>query len=486
VSLRLKLLVAVIVLAFGGLIATDVATYTSLRSFLFTRVDQQLQAAGGPVLHGLQESGGPFPNPGGTALIPPGTYGELRDADGNLIGRPKHYTYGGPDRPDPAIPATLYRYGVTATEPSRFTTGTVGSLRYRVLAQPVANTEGDRGTLFVAIPLTDVDQTLRRLRLIEGLVSGFVVLALGLLLWWLVRRELRPLEVMGEAAGAIAAGDLTRRVEPTDQRTEIGRLGVALNAMLAQIEAAFEERRASEARLRRFVADASHELRTPLTSIRGYAELFRRGADTRPEDLAKSMRRIEAEASRMGVLVDDLLLLARLDQGRPLERERVDVAAVARDAAESARAIEPDRPMQVEATGPAIVVGDEGRLRQVVDNLLDNVRVHTPAGTPLELSVETSGEDVILSVADRGPGMPPEVAGRVFERFYRGDPARARGAGGAGLGLSIVSAIVEAHGGTVTASSDQGARFEIRLPGASVAGSPSEPPVALPSAGPPP
>ena len=199
----------------------------------------------------------------------------------------------------------------------------------------------------MAVPLTETTKTLHNLLAVEGLVGLAVLLALAGLAWWLVRVGLRPLEGIGETAGAIAAGDLTRRVEPADERTEIGRLGLALNAMLAQIEAAFEERRASESRLRRFVGDASHELRTPLTSIRGYAELFRRGADSRPQDLAKTMKAIEAEASRMGVLVDDLLLLARLDQGRPLEREPVNVGRIASEAVESARAIEPDRPVSL-------------------------------------------------------------------------------------------------------------------------------------------
>jgi len=293
---------------------------------------------------------------------------------------------------------------------------------------------------------------------------------------------------MGDTAGAIAAGDLTRRVKPAESRTEIGRLGLALNSMLAQIEAAFEERRASEDRLRRFVADASHELRTPLTSIRGYSELFRRGAGARPEDLAKSMRRIEAEASRMGVLVDDLLLLARLDQGRPLEREPVDVAKVATDAVDGARAIDPSRPIDLQVNGVASVIGDEGRLRQVIDNLLDNARVHTPPGTPVGVRVSSQADEVLLSVTDNGPGLPPEAADRVFERFYRGDPARSRETGGAGLGLSIVSAIVEAHGGTVTVSSPDGtgATFEVRLPASSGASEPGAPPDGSPSAGPPP
>jgi two-component system, OmpR family, sensor kinase len=469
--LRLKLLIAVIVLVFAGLAVSNVVTYTSLRSSLLKRVDQQLTAAQLPVARALGERR-PFPgNPKGEAsLFPVGTYGAILDSKGTAL-KETTFTYGGSAAPEPSLPSALPRPGALKTGPDIFTTGAAGgsSTHYRVLVDGVtihAGTRSELGTLVVAIPLTDVEDTLSRLRLIEGIVSGSVLLGLGLLSYWLVRRGLRPLDRIGETAGAIAAGDLTRRVEPTDERTEIGRLGLALNAMLAQIEAAFEERRASEARLRRFVADASHELRTPLTSIRGYSELFRRGADSRPEDLATSMRRIEAEASRMGVLVDDLLLLARLDQGRPLEREPVDLARIAADAAESARAIAPDRPITLDVQGPTSVLGDEGRLRQVVDNLLDNARVHTPAGTPVEVKVGTDGHDVVLSVADEGPGLSQDLAPRVFERFYRGDPVRSRGTGGVGLGLSIVSAIVEAHGGSVAASSvdGAGATFEVRLP----------------------
>jgi two-component system OmpR family sensor kinase len=295
-----------------------------------------------------------------------------------------------------------------------------------------------------------------------------------------VRLGLRPLEGIGETAGAIAAGDLTRRVTPAEERTEVGRLGLSLNAMLAQIEAAFEERRASEARLRRFVADASHELRTPLTSIRGYAELFRRGAGARPEDLAKSMARIEAEASRMGVLVDDLLLLARLDQGRPLERDPVDLGAIATEAVEAFRAIDPGRHIDVVVEGDVSLTGDGGRLRQVIDNLLDNVRAHTPAAAPAHVRVAGHEHEVDLSVIDEGPGLSREASARLFERFYRGDPARSRQTGGAGLGLSIVAAIVEAHGGTVRATAadaapghDGGVTFEVRLPRVSPAPPPS-------------
>ena len=492
--LRLKLLIAVIVLVFAGLAVSNVATYTTLRSSLFKRVDQQLMASEYQVGHDVTEGPGyHLPGgPGGATEYPSGTFGELRGSDGTVLAK-KTLTLGATALSLPSLPPTLPRTQGHPSGPDIFTVGSVtGSTRYRVLVDQVpirVGTQQETGTLIVAFPLTDVDDTLSRLRLIEGIVSLAVLLGLGFLSWWLVRRGLRPLERIGATAGAIAAGDLTRRVEPADDRTEIGRLGIALNAMLAQIEAAFEERRASERRLRRFVADASHELRTPLTSIRGYAELFRRGADSRPEDLAKSMQRIEAEASRMGLLVDDLLLLARLDQGRPLEREPVDLARIASDAVESARAIEPDRPIDLSVSGPIELMGDEGRLRQVLDNLLDNVRVHTPRGTPVEVKVEANHHEVLLSVSDGGPGLSPEIADRVFERFYRGDPARSRGTGGAGLGLSIVSAIVEAHGGSVTAASQGagGAAFEVRLPvrPEDAPGHASEPPDGSPSGAPP-
>ena len=282
-----------------------------------------------------------------------------------------------------------------------------------------------------------------------------------------------------QTAGAIAAGDLSQRVEPADEHSEVGRLGLALNSMLGQIEGAFAERTASEARLRRFVADAGHELRTPLTSIRGYAELFRRGASERPEDLAKTMRRIEEAAARMGVLVEDLLLLARLDQGRPLEHEQFDLSRLAAAAVDDLRAAAPERPVTFESTGAVVVNGDEYRIRQVVANLLENARAHTPPATPVEVRVGEAGENAVIEVADQGPGMSPEDAARAFERFYRADPSRARDSGGAGLGLAIVAAIIEAHGGRteVQTAPGEGATFRIWIP---KAGAPEPPPDPVP------
>jgi two-component system, OmpR family, sensor kinase len=465
VSLRARLLITSVVLVAAGLLVANVATYRLLSNFLLDRVDDQLVAAQGPVLDSLQFEGDIPGHPTPTFLVPPGTYAEVRDGSGAPLVW-KFFGYESKADLRPVCPRNLPGSTSSPTLGPRFFTTTAdgGHPTYRAVA--AALTPGP-GTLIVAIPLTEVSATLDRLLGVELVVSGIALLLVAGFALWLVRLGLRPLEGIGATAGAIAAGDLSRRVEPATERTEVGRLGLALNAMLAQIEAAFEERRASEDRLRRFVADASHELRTPLTSIRGYAELFRRGADSRPEDLAKSMQRIEAEAARMGVLVEDLLLLARLDQGRPLEREQVDLARIVEEAVDSARAVEPDRPIDLELHGPTSLFGDEGRLRQAVDNLLDNARVHTPASSRVRVTLGSDDASaVLLSVADEGPGLTPDVATRAFERFYRGDPSRSRSMGGAGLGLSIVAAIVEAHGGTVTVRSEEGAgaTFEVRLP----------------------
>jgi two-component system OmpR family sensor kinase len=467
VSLRARLLITSVVLVAAGLLVANVATYRLLSNFLLHRTDDQLVAAQAPVLDALQFGGDVPDHPTPTFLVPPGTYAEVRDGSGAPLVW-KFFGYESKADQRPVCPKDLPGSAAsTAVGPTFFTTttGGGGAPTYRAVAAALSP---GPGTLIVAIPLTEVSATLDRLLGVELVVSGIALLLVAGFALWLVRLGLRPLEGIGATAGAIAAGDLSRRVEPATERTEVGRLGLALNAMLAQIEAAFEERRASENRLRRFVADASHELRTPLTSIRGYAELFRRGADSRPEDLAKSMHRIEAEAARMGVLVDDLLLLARLDQGRPLEREPLDLARIVEEAVDSARAVEPDRPIDLELHSPTSVVGDEGRLRQAVDNLLDNARVHTPTSSRVRVTLgpDADAAAVLLTVADEGPGLPAEVATRAFERFYRGDPSRSRSMGGAGLGLSIVAAIVEAHGGTVTVRSEEGAgaTFEVRLP----------------------
>jgi two-component system OmpR family sensor kinase len=462
-SLRARLLVAMVCLAALGLVAADLATFRLLRSTLLGRVDQQLVAATREAVHVFSTPpfGGPFRVEAG-ALFPAGTYAAVLGPDGELL---KQQVFGfGQDVPaPPALPPDLPGQLGSGEAVRTFTTAAVdGQARYR--ARAYALREG--GTLVVAIPLTDVTETLRRLLRIELVVTVGVLVALGLLAWWLVRLGLRPLERIGETAGAIAAGDLSRRVEPADPRTEVGRLGLALNAMLERIEEAFAERRASEERLRRFVADASHELRTPLTSVQGYAELFRRGAADDPEALATAMRRIEQESARMAGLVDELSLLARLDQRRPLEREPVDLAAVAREAADAAGVAHPDHPIDLDVANGAVVTGDRRRLRQVADNLLSNACLHTPTGTPVHVRVRVAEGLAELLVEDEGPGVPPEHAPRIFERFYRVEASRSREHGGAGLGLSIVAAVAEAHGGSAAYAPRPGggARFLVRLP----------------------
>jgi two-component system OmpR family sensor kinase len=358
-----------------------------------------------------------------------------------------------------------------------------GQYRWRVLITKVGT-----NTFVLSQNLNTVDSAMGRLILVEILVSAGVLIALGLVSVWVVRASLRPLVAIERTAGAIAGGDLTQRVPELDPRTELGQLSSALNTMLGQIEAAFLARKASEARavrseerMRQFVADASHELRTPLTTIRGFAELYRQGAAPDPSDV---LRRIEDEAARMGLLVEDLLMLARLDQERPIRLVPVPLPPVIADAAAAAHAVAPDRHIDLHIAQPSedlIVEGDEARLRQVVGNLVTNAITHTPPGSPVTLRLGLDGDSALIEVSDEGPGLSPEQAEHVFERFYRVDKARTRKASapaprgadpssvphsGAGLGLAIVSALVAAHNGTVgvLTAPGQGATFQVRLP----------------------
>jgi two-component system OmpR family sensor kinase len=290
--------------------------------------------------------------------------------------------------------------------------------------------------------------------------------------WYAVRQAFVPLTQIEDTAAAIAAGDLTQRVPEPHTRDEVASLSRSLNAMLAQIEHSFSVREASEQRMRQFVADASHELRTPLATVRGYAELYRQGAVSRPEDIRVAFGRIESEASRMSGLVEDLLVLARLEGERPLSVDDVDLAVLGGDAVQDARVLQPDRHVRLVGLGgplgPVHVSGDEQRLRQVVTNLVSNALHHTPAGSPVEVAVGLRPDGTAaLEVRDHGEGVDPARARRVFERFYRADPARSRrGTGGSGLGLAIVAAIVTAHGGKVGVAQTPGggATFVVELP----------------------
>ncbi|MGH3859092.1 sensor histidine kinase [Actinokineospora sp.] len=383
---------------------------------------------------------------------------QVRGADGQVL---RTVSFGAvPELPDPLTPA-LWPRELTAENPDGEWFADVDG-NWLVRTSRLA----ERGAIVVVAMRTEkADELISRVTNVAIITSAVAIVALALLSPRVVRRSLRPLDDISETAAAIGSGDLTRRIDGADARTEVGRLGTALNAMLGQIESAFRERESSETRLRRFIADASHELRTPVATIRGYAELFRRGAAARPDDLAMAMRRIESEAERMGVLVDEMLLLARLDQGRPLEREPVPLAALATDAVADANAASPDHRFELEAT-PVSVAGDADRLRQVLGNLLANVIQHTPPGTSAVVRVRPEDHDAVVEVADNGPGVAVDDLPHVFERFYRGDSERLRDHGGAGLGLSIVSSVAAAHGGsaTVRSNGESGTTFVVRLP----------------------
>ena len=473
-SLRTRLLLGVAVVGLALVLAT-VSITRATEHHLVDQVDQQL-----------------------TRSTPEGR-GE-RDADDGWSDE----SYGGPSRPSPtrstppssvymaridpttgelvtvmqanlltassSAPAVDAEEAVAKVGSGPFTVDSVdGSLRYRVLVQEQSNQ-----TVLFALPLQNVDESIHRLLLIQGLAAAAILGTLGLTTFWVLRLGVRPVKVMTESAKAIGEGDLSHRIPGATPGTEAGELGVALNQMLGRIEEAFDERARSEDRLRQFVADASHELRTPVTTIRGYAELYRLGGLAEQNALDEAMRRTEQEAARMGQLVGDLLDLARLDQGRPLQLGQVDVAQVVADGAADLRAVDPDRPVEVAVPEHAVVIADESLVRQIVANLTTNARVHTPAGTQIDLRVEATDGGVVLEVADHGPGMAPDVAARAFERFYRADPARARQTGGSGLGLAIVAGGVAALGGTIDLDTQPGHGTRIRV------SLPSIPPTAPP------
>lgn len=321
-------------------------------------------------------------------------------------------------------------------------------------------------TVVFAQPLREVTSATQAITQRLLLAGGLVLIIGGGAVWYTVRRGMRPVDDMIETASAIAEGDLTRRVPPADPESELGQLGTALNHMLASLEGAFAaEARANET-LKQFVADASHELRTPLAAIIGYAELFRKGAFSKPAEADHAMGRIEAEARRMKRLVDELLLLARLDLAQALVRGPVEVSAIARDSAADSLAIDPDRPITIVAPEEVWIEGDGERITQVVANLLANVRSHTQPGIPAVIDVRRDNGDAVIAVRDHGSGFPPDAIGHIFDRFYRADQSRSRKSGGSGLGLAIVDAIARAHGGRVEAANepDGGARITVRLP----------------------
>ncbi len=497
-SLRTKLVTAVLVLVAVALAVMGFVANAVFGDYLQSQVDSQVRSYNAQVVNYLSN---PFAHD--HMIVPNSNVVEVLDSSGQLvqgIGNSQSLATSGP-----AIPAgdtgTNGTSGQPVTVPAQS-----GNGEWRVITQPVNySTDGvteQPGTLVVGINLGNLNQTMAYLTRLDVSVSVLILIVLAMIGFAVVRANLRALVEIEETAGEIAAGHLNRRVPERDPRTEIGSLGRSLNIMLSQIESAFHAREQSEAaahqseeRMRRFIADASHELRTPLTAIRGFAEYYRqRGGMVRrwdrdhtadagaaagltPDDLDRIMQRVEKEAARMGLLVEDLLLLARLDQQRPLARQPVDLLVLAADAVHDARLLAPARAidLSVQPGAAFLVVGDEARLRQVIGNLTSNALTHTPDGTPIEVAVSSGVLDpqagdqtpaAILDVTDHGPGMTPEQAHRAFERFYRADQARTRTTGGSGLGLAIVRALVAAQGGvtSVRTAVGEGATFRIALP----------------------
>ena len=510
-SLRTKLIIGLLALVIAAVAAISISSVWVLRSYLVSQDDAQLQT-----LYSSLINNWPPDHPPGYAYRVGGTsniFAGIQESGTTLspAGSEDGLPNSGYSQSVPAVPSSeLWAFAnrgklVTVRAQS-------GSHTWRVIAGPIqyqaptstGGIEQVTGTLIVGADLGDINATIGSLAVTVLIIGLIVVCILALAIVMVVRANLRPLVEIEETAGEIADGHLNRRVPERDPRTEIGRLGRSLNTMLSQIETAFHAREKSEAaahqseeRMRRFIADASHELRTPLTAIRGFAEYYRqRGGLVRrwdrdqqteadgpaatgltPDDLDRIMQRVEKEAARMGLLVEDLLLLARLDQQRPLAQQPVDLLSLAADAVHDARLLAPARTidLSVQPGAAFLVVGDEARLRQVIGNLMSNALTHTPDGTPVEVSVSSGTLDpqaddhtpaAILDVTDHGPGMSQEQAHRVFERFYRADQARARTTGGSGLGLAIVRALVAAQGGvtSVRTAPGQGATFRIALP----------------------
>jgi two-component system OmpR family sensor kinase len=463
IPLRITLVGLLVALVAAALTITGVSATSLLRGYLLDQHDDALRTAVGDALNSPIQVSNACTSP---QALPALSYFACVSPTGN-----------GVEMVQADLPmfrnGTLARAEVTAiTVPAAD-----HSTSWRVLAGQLPRSNL---TVVYAVDLAEDNRIIGRLVILQVLLGLIVLVVLGIAGYLLVRSSLRPLVEVERTARAIAAGDLSKRVPVGDDRTEVGRLSRALNGMLSRIEESFhkqqaseEQARASEARMRRFVADASHELRTPLTSIRGFAELYRQGAVRTPEETRRLMQRIEAEGARMGLLVEDLLQLARLDQQRPLTILPVDLAEIAGDAVHDARAVQPSRPISLHLseslTEVPVVLGDEARLRQVVGNLITNALTHTAPDVRVTVTLDEEPHDpdsVVLRVADEGPGMAPEDAERVFERFYRAESSRTRETGGTGLGLAIVASLVAAHGGTVDVRTapGQGATFSVRLP----------------------
>jgi two-component system, OmpR family, sensor kinase len=455
VTLRSRLTLALVLLTAVGLGFFGFATYRLYARSQRARLDEQIQASIPLVTHSLQEeAAGDFPPPpgprGGPTVLPSGTYAELRRPGQDPVPLSLGEADEKPDLPDD-VTRHHHPFTVGSTE---------GSAQWRVV---VSRPPDGVGQVVTAVPTTEVERSLDRLVLIEAVTSMGLLMVVASGAWLILRRGLSPLERMATTARSISAGDLDERVHATDSHTEVGQLGQAFNTMLDDLQDAFDERDATEQRLRQFLADASHELRTPLTSIQGFAELFRMGPDAQV-DLPVILRRIEQESGRMKVLVEDLLLLARLDQTRPIEQEPVDLAVLAADACTDAVALDQGRQVTLASPDPVVVEGDGDHLRQAIGNLVANAVHHTPPGAPLDVAVRCEDGAGVVVVRDHGEGLSSDAVDHVFDRFWQADSARS--GTGSGLGLAIVAAIADEHGGTVSVANapDGGAAFTLRLP----------------------
>ena len=462
-SLRVRVMAAAALLVALTSLVTGFFGTALLRSYLYSRADAQLRHFAAVASRVLERSDRPVRPSGPQQTLPTQFLVEVVSADGQVQRAETPLDDAG----GPGLSASQLR-----DEGSPFTASAAGTPAHswRVLVNPLS---GDRHAV-IAFSLDNLNSTVTRLELADALAGTIAIAALAAIGLPLVRASLAPLSRIEATAAAIAGGDLSRRIDHPSRGTEVGRLADALDTMLGRIEAAYQARAEGEARalesgdrMRQFVADASHELRTPLTSVRGLAEFGLQQGDTAsPDELQRLMTLIRHEASRMGRLVDDLLMLARLDTDRPLDRRHVDLASIAAQAVQAARVVNPDRPITLLADDPVIVYADTERLRQVIDNLIANAVQHTPPRSPVIVSVAgTSGIGEII-VADTGPGMTAEQAAHVFERFYRTDDARTRARGGTGLGLSIAASLAAAHGGDITLDTrpGEGAAFHVRLP----------------------
>ena len=472
-SLRTRVVLGMGIVAVVLLGAAVMVTQAT-RTYLVDQVDNQLRGATPPVVGGeLLPRRGAETEP--TTAEPPGFptsderegdetrafsslyIGTVVDGELVTIAVPN---LSGDDAPGPLLDPAALDLGGEAGEQEVFTTPSdAGSSDYRVLVV----SDGEGGALVVGQLLDDVDAAATRVRWVVVGSVGLALWVLALVTWWVLRLGVRPVKQMTVAAASIAHGDLSHRIPSAHGGTEAEALGDSLNQMLERIEGAFAERTASEERLRRFVADASHELRTPVTTVRGYAELFAVGGLDGRDQLVAAMGRIASESARMGVLVDDLLLLARLDQGPELSLGEVDVGVIVIDAAADARVAHPGADVRAHVEEGVVIDGDEVRLRQVVANLVHNAIVHTPHRTRVDVSVREERDVAVIEVRDDGPGLSPEEASHAFERFWRAETSRSRVHGGSGLGLAIVAAIVEAHGGAATLTSRPGDGVVVRV-----------------------